>query len=176
MNSSGIRLSTLESLSRGEVTVSNNWYGFPTGTYRALHPNESYGFNTWGVGIQETGVSLESFGLNTASWLVFDGTVGLEKGIADGRVASPGDMIAMADYDPNDGDGDHSDCLFGYGLTGKHHGRRANVVFCDGHVEYARTNAWAAPDYNFRTGPRNESVRMRWNNDHQIHPGLLWLP
>jgi prepilin-type processing-associated H-X9-DG protein len=88
-------------------------------------------------------------------------------------------MIAIADYDPgydDDGDGDHPDCLYAYGLTGKHHRGKANVVFCDAHVEYAKTSSWAAPEYLFRSTPLNQAVRMRWNNDHQVHPGLLWLP
>src|SRR5712672_1954775 len=42
---------------RGQVTVSNNWnetmIGIPVAHFS--HPNESYGFNTWGVGIQQTG-------------------------------------------------------------------------------------------------------------------------
>jgi prepilin-type processing-associated H-X9-DG protein len=169
---------------RGEVTVSNNWndttfgVGGPIG-YRFAHPNESYGFNTWGVGLQATGPNGVSLGLNIASSFIFGGTVGKGQGIADSAVVSPGEMIAVADYDPSyddDGDGDHPDCLFAYGLTGKHHGGRANVVFCDAHVEYAKTSAWAAPVYLFRTTPLNQAVRMRWNNDHQIHPGLLWLP
>jgi prepilin-type processing-associated H-X9-DG protein len=88
-------------------------------------------------------------------------------------------MIAIADYDPgydDDGDGDHPDALFSYCLTGAHHRGRANVVFCDAHVEYAKTAAWAAPAYLFRFGSHNESVRMRWNNDHQIHNNVVWYP
>lgn len=168
---------------RGEVTVSNNWNevltGGPWGSNHYPHPNESYGFNTWGVGLQQTGPNGISLGLNIASSFIFGGTVGKGQGIADSAVVSPGEMIAVADYDPgydDDGDGDHPDCLFAYGLTGKHHGGRANVVFCDAHVEYAKTTAWAAPAYLFRTTLLNQAVRMRWNNDHQIHPGLLWLP
>lgn len=45
-------------------------------------------------------------------------------------------------------------------LTGKRHARGANVVFCDAHVEYAKTNRWLA---------RTEVARRRWNNDHQPH-------
>ncbi len=166
---------------KGEVTVSNNWNESMTGlpTSRFIHPNESYGFNTWGVGIQQTGLNGTSLGLNTGNSIFFGGTVGKSQGIADSAVVSPGEMIAIADYDPSyddDGDGDHPDCLYAYGLTGKHHRGSANVVFCDAHVEYAKTNAWAAPEYLFRGSPLNQAVRMRWNNDHQIHPGLVWLP
>jgi prepilin-type N-terminal cleavage/methylation domain-containing protein/prepilin-type processing-associated H-X9-DG protein len=168
---------------RGEVTVSNNWNELLTGVpgpfYHFPHPNESYGFNTWGVGLQQTSMYGISLGLNTPNSFIIGGTVGRGRGIADSAVVSPGEMIAVADYDPSyddDGDGDHPDCLFSYGLTGNHHRGRANVVFCDAHVEYAKTSAWAAPGYLFRTGLHNEAVRMRWNNDHQIHNGLLWLP
>ena len=151
----------------------------PGGIYRFPHPNESYGFNTWGVGIVQTTFNGGSLGLNTGSSVIVGGTVGKGTGIVDSAAVSPGEMIAIADYDPShddDGDGDHPDCLFSYCLTGKHHGGRANVVFCDAHVEYAKTNAWAAPGYLFRSTPLNQAVRMRWNNDHQIHSGLIWFP
>jgi prepilin-type N-terminal cleavage/methylation domain-containing protein/prepilin-type processing-associated H-X9-DG protein len=167
---------------RGEVTVSNNWNELMMGfgpIFHSPHPNESYGFNTWGVGIQLTGINGVSLGLNTSSSFFSGPTVGLGQGIRDSAVVSPGEMIAIADYDPthdDDGDGDHPDCLFSYCLTGKHHGGKANAVFCDGHVEYAKTNAWAAPAYLFRTSLHNEVVRMRWNNDHQIHNTVVWFP
>ena len=168
---------------KGQVTVSNNWNGTLTGwpgIETFAHPNESYGFNTWGVGVQFSSFPGVSLGLNTAVGASAAGpTVGKGKGIVDSAVLTPGEMIAMADYDPgidDDGDGDHSDCLFAYCLTGKHHRGSANVVFCDAHVEYAKTKAWAAPAYLYRTGFHNEPVRMRWNNDHKSHDGLLWLP
>jgi prepilin-type N-terminal cleavage/methylation domain-containing protein/prepilin-type processing-associated H-X9-DG protein len=167
---------------RGQVTVSNNWNEIMTGLGGPRyfpHPNESYGFNTWGVGIQPIGPGGLSLGLNTANSFIYGGTVGRGQGIADSAVVSPGEMIAIADYDPSyddDGDGDHPDALFSYCLTGNHHRGRANVVFCDAHVEYAKTSAWAAPAYQFRTGLHNEAVRMRWNNDHQIHNTVVWYP
>jgi prepilin-type N-terminal cleavage/methylation domain-containing protein/prepilin-type processing-associated H-X9-DG protein len=174
-------------LPRVQVTVSNNWNDTTMGVpgpgpgYHFPHPNESYGFNTWGVGIVPTvgppyGTSL---GLNTGNGFIFGGTVGRGSGIADSAVVTPGEMIAMADYDPSyddDGDGDHPDALFSYCLTGNHHGGKANVVFCDAHVEYAKTKVWAAPAYLFRLGPHNDGVRMRWNNDHQVHTNVVWYP
>ena len=159
---------------RGEVTVSNNW-SINGGI------NKSYGFNTWGVGIQASGFSIMSLGLNTPTSRIFNATVGMGTGIADSAVVSPGEMIAIADYDPShddDGDGDHPDCLYSYCLTGNHHRGRANVVFCDGHVEYARTNAWDAPGFIFSASASSasEAVRTRWNNDHQIHSTVNWYP
>jgi prepilin-type N-terminal cleavage/methylation domain-containing protein/prepilin-type processing-associated H-X9-DG protein len=166
-------------LPRVEVTVSNNWNYTMTGVlpgpgpvYHYPHPNESYGFNTYGVGIQLGNPSF-SLGLNTGTGF------GTTRGIADSAVVTPGEMIAIADYDPSyddDGDGDHPDTLFSYCLTGAHHRGRANVVFCDAHVEYAKTAAWAAPAYLFRSSLHNDGVRMRWNNDHQIHNGVVWYP
>ena len=45
-------------------------------------------------------------------------------------------------------------------ISGKHHDRSANVVFCDAHVEYAMSNLWKAP------------ANYRWNKDPQTHPGF----
>jgi prepilin-type N-terminal cleavage/methylation domain-containing protein/prepilin-type processing-associated H-X9-DG protein len=170
---------------RGEVTVSNNWnetmFGLPgPGRPASAHPNESYGFNTWGVGIEETYYGAISLGLNTVNGFIAGGTLGKGIGIVESGVVAPGEMIAIADYDPgydDDGDGDHPDCLFSYCLTGNHHGGKANVVFCDAHVEYAKTSSWAAAAYLFRaTSHHDEGVRMRWNNDHQIHSTVVWFP
>jgi prepilin-type processing-associated H-X9-DG protein len=41
-----------------------------------------------------------------------------------------------------------------------HHGR-ANLLFCDGHVETARQTNWVAA---------TDTARRRWNNDHEPHP------
>ena len=37
----------------------------------------------------------------------------------------------------------------------------ANIVFCDGHVEYGKTKDWIKP---------TEDARKRWNNDNMSHP------
>ena len=163
-----------------EVTVSNNWNPIMTGLGgpRAFpHPNESYGFNTWGVGLTPLSDprSIHSLGLN----MIASALISVSgQGYPESAILSPGEMVASADYDPNiddDGDGDHPDCLFSYCLTGKHHRGRAVVVFCDAHVEYGKTNAWGSPGYMFR--PTNSlPVRMRWNNDHETHAGLNYFP
>jgi len=170
-------------LPRSEATVSNNWNetmtGWPKGTYYFPRPNESYGFNTWGVGVQEGITTGWGLGLNRAMSAPFDSILGLRGGLVENAVVAPGEMIAIADYDPgadSNADGDHPDCLFSYCLTGKHHRGRANVVFCDAHVEYAKTNAWAAPEYFLRPILDNDAVRMRWNSDHQIHNTVVWFP
>jgi prepilin-type processing-associated H-X9-DG protein len=81
--------------------------------------------------------------------------------LKESMVVAPADMLAVLDYEPafdDDNDGDyHPDVLYAWTLTGSHHNGRANGVFCDAHVEFARTNAWKA-------------ARARWNYDHQPHP------
>jgi prepilin-type N-terminal cleavage/methylation domain-containing protein/prepilin-type processing-associated H-X9-DG protein len=44
---------------------------------------------------------------------------------------------------------------------GKIHQGGANMVFCDGHVQFARQTNWLRP---------TALARARWNNDHQPHP------
>jgi prepilin-type N-terminal cleavage/methylation domain-containing protein/prepilin-type processing-associated H-X9-DG protein len=138
--------------------ADTNWFSVPYG------PNRSYGYNAWGayfptahVRLGLSGSPYSSLGLfNPESWIV-----------------SPAEMIAVPDselswtYIPSDGDGDmdgdswalDSGSLLQW-LTGKHHAGGANAVFCDAHVEYAKTNVWTA---------RTEAARSRWNSDHQPH-------
>jgi prepilin-type N-terminal cleavage/methylation domain-containing protein/prepilin-type processing-associated H-X9-DG protein len=92
--------------------------------------------------------------------------------VSEERILVPADMIAVGDYPPayhpprgqpgNPQDGDIVGALDDPddALDGRHnHG--ANVVFCDGHVEYANTNKSMEP---------TEPARKRWNNDHEPHP------
>ena len=90
--------------------------------------------------------------------------------LLESRVAVPAEMVAAADYDPfltdDDGDRDlHPEFLM-LGVVGRHT-RGANVLFCDWHVEYAKTN-------RMKLTARLPSAEwsVRWNHDHQTHPGL----
>jgi prepilin-type N-terminal cleavage/methylation domain-containing protein/prepilin-type processing-associated H-X9-DG protein len=129
-------------------------------TRNIVWPNRSYGYNAYGVGFaRDVIVPMVILGLGPGP--SFGGSqFGLVK---DSKVVAPSDMIAVADHDPyydDDGDGDlHPDELT-MTLTGKRHNRGANVVFCDAHVEYARTNRWTA---------NTAAARQRWNNDHLPH-------
>jgi len=51
----------------------------------------------------------------------------------------------------------------GYYGVNQSHNNGANMVFCDGHVEYARQAWWLANT--------DESKRL-WNNDNQSHPEI----
>ena len=155
--------------------VLSNWMGSLAVAQTVWYCNKSYGYNVFGVGFAfSPGPGMASLGLDAGK--------GEDEYASqpESRIAVPADMLAFADYDPsidNDGDGDHPECLYGFTLTGKHHGGGANAVFCDAHVEYAATNRWGAP--NFMRPPSfsaNPTVRQRWNNDHQPHPGVSYYP
>jgi len=125
-------------------------------------PNRSYGYNADGVNDH-----LGWYPPNAPLGLVGEGWGQPFTPLRESKVAVPSDMIAVADYDPFTVDGQNQriypDALFLLSLTGKHHAGAANVVFCDAHVEHAKTNSWLA---------RTEMATRRWNNDHQPHPGL----
>jgi prepilin-type processing-associated H-X9-DG protein len=83
--------------------------------------------------------------------------------IKESEVAVPSDMMTLGDgFDPNgilmrrpvvDYEG------FGNILT-RHRGK-ANVVFCDGHVE--------SPSLQFLFEDTDNAAQVRWNRDHQPH-------
>jgi prepilin-type N-terminal cleavage/methylation domain-containing protein/prepilin-type processing-associated H-X9-DG protein len=105
-----------------------------------------YGYNQWGVA---------SFG-----------GLGLDDTIFQTKVKNPADMIAIADSQI-DGAADAA-LSFNMALParvvlmppGDHHRRGANIVFCDGHVEWAKQERWIA---------REDAVAKRWNNDNLPH-------
>ena len=85
--------------------------------------------------------------------------------VSSAAITVPCDMIAI-------GDSGISDLSLGYirprrasdprlTMIGDIHSGGANVVFCDGHVEYAKQRKWTE---------ESEAARQRWNNDHQPHP------
>jgi len=91
--------------------------------------------------------------------------------IKESQVVAPSDMIAFCDgndsvrgwnftvvptwgFTWNDG-------LFeSFGPTRRHNGG-ANVLFCDGHIEYGKYRKWVE---------HRDDVMRRWNRDHQPHP------
>jgi prepilin-type N-terminal cleavage/methylation domain-containing protein/prepilin-type processing-associated H-X9-DG protein len=150
--------------------ASANWNDSPPGD-PSIGANGSYGFNMYGVGLVNPMTPYDvSLGLDINQFF----------GQLECTIIVPTDMIAVADYDPKvdpDGDGDNSNLLFSYSLTGKHHNGGAVVSFCDTHVEYARTKRWAAPAYNARlSNIATAPIRQRWNNDHQPHVDVNFFP
>jgi len=118
---------------------------------RGWNAGFSYGYNTMGGGY-----SVDSYGLGNLSTIPETG------------VSVPSDMIAFGDtqsdfwvdFVVNPFDTPYSTVLKNC-LPSKRHQQGANMLFCDGHVEYGKQSAWIA---------RTPEARCRWNRDHQPHP------
>jgi prepilin-type N-terminal cleavage/methylation domain-containing protein/prepilin-type processing-associated H-X9-DG protein len=132
----------------------------PVWTNDVLGPNPSYGYNMAGTGRYR--FTVPSLGL--------DGTT-LSGGntptfVRESQVAMPVDMVAMSDYKRTQGNGGDNDADDLYpvnllaGLPPPRHNLGDNVVFCDGHVEYAKQLIWLE---------KSVRARQRWNIDHQPH-------
>lgn len=83
--------------------------------------------------------------------------------IAESEVAVPSDLMAIGDgFDPN---GilmrRNLASLEEFGNTLTRHRGKANVVFCDGHVE--------SPKLKFLFEDTSDAALVRWNRDHQPH-------
>jgi len=85
--------------------------------------------------------------------------------VAESEVVAPSDMMAI-------GDCFEANALFQrrpievfteFGNVLTRHRGKANVVFCDGHVE--------SPTLKFLLEDTSDRALVRWNRDHQPHPG-----
>jgi prepilin-type N-terminal cleavage/methylation domain-containing protein/prepilin-type processing-associated H-X9-DG protein len=139
------------------ATNQNIWTNWTlVDTLSTVWPNRSYGYNAYG-----RGSTVLRRGLGGARWF----NIGMSSSagyLAEGQVLAPADMIAITDYDPmidDDGDGDsNADELYNLAFTGERHFGGANVVFCDAHVEFGKTNQWRA---------NTVVAQQRWNIDHR---------
>jgi len=108
-----------------------------------------YGYNGFGTGFRSPSLSFptQDLGLGAA----------IETFVAESQVKAPADMIAIGDstfasvIGPFPGEAQQ---------LSPRHNNGANVLFCDGHVEFGKQSRWTAA---------SESARCRWNNDHQQH-------
>ena len=114
-----------------------------------------YGYNAYGV---------LKVGNNTNALGLFGHQApGTRAAIRESEVAVPSDMMAIGDsFDASSafmrtplGD------LIGYGNTSSRHQAKANVLFCDGHVE--------SPRLKFLFDDTSDAALARWNRDHQPH-------
>jgi prepilin-type processing-associated H-X9-DG protein len=155
-NAGVFRCPATDSESDWPTNRSPKGYPFPfnidTGTSRF-----SYGYNHWAV------ANVSGYGVG--------GAPGSE--VPESRVLKPADMIAIGDSDGNgvlDGDiGFHRlpsasgpQPIFPPGSRPK---GGANIVFCDGHVEWAKQSKWIE---------LTDEVARRWNNDNKPHREL-WV-
>lgn len=133
---------------------------FGSWSTRPEHPSfADYGYNGFGVGNSRTN-ALGLYGHYSRS----SGTI---VPIGESEVIVPSDMMAFGDSF----DGDiglmrvNAGDLIRYGNTLTRHQGKANVLFCDGHVE--------SPKLQFLFDDTSDSALVRWNRDHQPHRELL---
>ena len=120
----------------------------------------SYGYNAWGVGDRRD----RSF-LGLGAHI---GGLPPYKEVHASRVRKPVEMIAIGDSHV-DGHADFEltpiDEL-GHRLPGAVHHRGANILFCDGHVEwYLQKDLINAAPTN--PSPKARLMRRMWNNDNE---------
>ena len=137
------------------------------------HNYLSYGYN--GSGLDAPG-NTNSLGLG-GHRIMTDGTLRmpLSPPVSESEVASPSDMIAIGDGFCG-GNGvlregwllcrfygfiDFTDYLGSTKSSYARHQGRANVVFCDGHVE--------SPTLKFLFEDTSDAALVRWNRDHLPH-------
>jgi prepilin-type processing-associated H-X9-DG protein len=89
--------------------------------------------------------------------------------MAESEVAAASDMMAMGDCFTGGAEFTriHVSELLRYGNTLSRHQGRANVLFCDGHVE--------SPKLQFLFDDSSDAALDRWNRDHQPHRDRLEL-
>ena len=115
-------------------------------------PSPSYSYNEWGTQIDDfahASLGLGQFG-------------SLNSPTPECCVVAPSDMLAIAD-------GGWVPLGFGWpGYPHSRHNQRSNGEFCDGHVEFSRSeivNGRWTPE-----GQADQAHAKRWNNDNQPHP------
>ena len=143
-------------------------------SYRhVLHPDDSgfalgkivygsYAYNAFGCGL---GAAL---GLDDGGWPL--------PVVRESQVVAPADMIAFGDAAesrlyhtlfhmiPTYG-WEEDGAFVSWGPSRRHNGG-ANVLFCDGHVEYGKYRQWVE---------HRDDVMRRWNRDHKPHPEFWTL-
>jgi prepilin-type N-terminal cleavage/methylation domain-containing protein/prepilin-type processing-associated H-X9-DG protein len=119
----------------------------------------SYGLNAWGSGFGMPHYGLASdFIMRAGIWVDID------------QVNMPSYMIAYGDacdqpwICPTFGFGS-GDAFENWGPAQRHLDG-ANLLFCDGHVEYGKHRHWVAHE---------DQVMCRWNRDHEPHPETWYL-
>ena len=143
------------------------WTNSPVNIYYA---GFSYGYNEGGSGILKSdppgGLPNKSLGLGWSQKFYNPDSL---KPVPDSEVKAPSDMIALGDTT--------SDFYWDIGITpqfsfkklwpGDRHNKGANILFCDGHVELMKQD---------KLVEETESMRRRWNRDHEPHPETWRYP
>ena len=114
-----------------------------------------YAYNAFGVYPQE--IYTNALGLLGH----FDSVSGKSASIQESEVASPSDMMALGEsFDGRISFDRNLNGMDKYGNLNRHHGK-ANVLFCDSHVE--------SPTLKFLFEDTSDEALRRWNRDHLPH-------
>jgi len=128
--------------------------------FAVMHiPPSYYGYNSYGI--LKVGYNTNTLGL------LGDGGLISGARISESEVAAPSEMMAIGDSF-NGGINFMrvpSNELIRYGNTFSRHQGKANVLFCDGHVE--------APKLQFLFDDTSDAALTRWNRDHLPHRDRL---
>lgn len=140
------------------ICPSYRWHPDGVADTRTVH--FSYGYNGWGLNSAGNTGALGLGGGNISSSFPQPPLVG------ESQIAAPSDMMAIGDV--FDGDFILERAMWIYtgksgrdGNTAARHQGKANVVFCDGHVE--------SPTLRFLFEDTSDAALSRWNSDHQPH-------
>jgi len=130
------------------------------------HSFNSYGYNAYGICVNSNSQGLG--GHYGFTHVIQAGKPPVVKpAVNETEVLSPSEMMAIGDS--FDGSMDFmrtpSDELVRYGNTFSRHRRKANVLFCDGHVE--------SPTLKFIFDDTSDAALVRWNRDHLPHRDRL---
>jgi prepilin-type N-terminal cleavage/methylation domain-containing protein/prepilin-type processing-associated H-X9-DG protein len=127
-------------------------------TTRGLQPNY-YGYN--GFGVLRVGTATDGLGL------VGDKVSGKRVPVRESGVSTPTEMMAIGDSFSGDMFLMRTPLseLDRYGNTFSRHQAKANVLFCDGHVE--------SPALRFLFDDTSDAALARWNRDHLPHRDRL---
>jgi prepilin-type processing-associated H-X9-DG protein/prepilin-type N-terminal cleavage/methylation domain-containing protein len=141
----------------------------------------SYGYNVWGTGGNgDVVMGPGSPHLGLGEFVVRHAThSGRHRELRASRVKRPSEMIAVADSTV-DGAWDYAVVPRneGYSLLpappvpGAVHRGGANVLFCDGHVQWYHQDdvtLKSTPNPSEESVRRIERIRRMWNNDHEPH-------
>ena len=132
----------------------------PTAKFHKFNADEifaSYGYNAFGI--LPIGNRTNNFGLHGH----YDVKSNTRIPIKDSEVVAPSEMMAIGDSFAGSISFMRTDLngLLRYGNTLTRHQGKANVVFCDGHVE--------SPTLPFLFEDTSDDALSRWNRDHQPH-------
>jgi prepilin-type processing-associated H-X9-DG protein/prepilin-type N-terminal cleavage/methylation domain-containing protein len=169
----------------GTQTSTNPWsaaLGDHMGGVRNIYVCPSYRFawtNVHGFDqIASFSYAYNVFGCSMSADLGLDnggyGIAGFPQ-VKDTEIVAPSDMIAFGDgpespewgalWDPTLGWMEADGTFTSLGPSRRHSGG-ANILFCDGHVEYGKYAKWVE---------NRDDVMSRWNRDHQPHPEFWTL-